>query len=346
VSSAPVLDLDTLLQPIPGTNPAGEPLGDTLRMELDSHRREPIPGDDTTSHWKADWPRVLRVTSDTLTGTGKDIHAATRLVEAATKIHGAAGLRDGLRLLQRMVAECWDRMHPVPSNGDTTDIRESPIIWLNDIGRGARFPQTIGRIPVFRVSGASFGPLDLQSKELKAAFEEAVTNAKPATLEALRTTHADLLAARQALADLAATLSTRRIDPDGTPDYASLDTSSNMGTAIERCIEMVEDIAKRRGFPLVPSTAGAEQVGGPAATSSGESHAPAATAGTRDGLYRQLSEIAAALRRIEPHSPIPFLLERCVKLGAMPFPELMRAMIRESAAIDDVERLLGIEKKE
>jgi hypothetical protein len=30
----------------------------------------------------------------------------------------------------------------------------------------------------------------------------------------------------------------------------------------------------------------------------------------------------------------------------MPFPELMRAMIREAAAIDDVERLLGIEKKE
>ena len=157
MTSAPVLDLDALLQPIPGANPAGEPLADTVRMELDTNRREPIPGDDTTSHWKADWPKVLRVTTETLTAGGKDIHAAARLVEASTKLHGAAGLRDGLRLLQRMVAECWDRMYPVPSNGDTTDIRESPIIWLNDIGRGARFPQTIANIPLFRTSGASFG---------------------------------------------------------------------------------------------------------------------------------------------------------------------------------------------
>ena len=136
MTSATVLDLDSLLQPIPGDKPAGEPLSDTLRMELDANRREPIPGDDTTSHWKADWPKVLRVTSESLTEKGKDIHAAARLVEAATKVHGAAGLRDGLRFLQRMVDECWDRIHPVPSNGDTTDIRESPIIWLNDVGRG------------------------------------------------------------------------------------------------------------------------------------------------------------------------------------------------------------------
>src|SRR4029079_7005085 len=120
-----------------------------------------------------------------------------RLVEAATKVHGVAGLRDGLRLLQRLVAECWDRIHPIPTNGDTTDIRESPIVWLNDIGRGARFPQAIASMPVFRVPGAGFGPLDLQKKELKAAFEEAVASAKPAALESLRTTYNGLLAARQ-----------------------------------------------------------------------------------------------------------------------------------------------------
>src|SRR5436190_117277 len=233
-----------------------------VRMDLDANRREPVPGDDTTAHWKADWPKVLRVTTDALTGTGKDIHAAARLTEAATKIHGAAGLRDGLRLLQRMVAECWDRMHPVPADGDTTDIRESPVIWLNDVGRGARFPQTVASLPLFRVPGASFSPLDLANKERRAALDEAVASAKPSVLESLRTTHAD------------------------------------------------------------------------------------APAGTREGLYRQLEQIAAALRRVEPHSPVPFILERCVRLGALPFPDLMRAMIQENAALDALDRLLGIEKKE
>src|SRR5262245_11039340 len=223
-----------------------------MRMELDTNRREPVLGDDTTNHWKADWPKVLRVTSETLAAKGKDIHAAARLVEAATKVHGAAGLRDGLRLLQRMVDECWDRMHPVPEEGDTTDIRENPIIWLNDVGRGARFPQAITAMPLFRMPGASFGPLDLRTKELKAAFDEAVTNAKPATLEALRVTYADLRAAKQALADLSTALTARRLDKDNASDFTSQDTASNMGTALEQCIEMVEDIAKKRAFQLIP----------------------------------------------------------------------------------------------
>jgi type VI secretion system protein ImpA len=344
VISDPVLDFDALLKPIPGANPAGEPLSDVVRMELDTNRREPVPGDDTTSHWKADWPKVLRVTTDTLTAKGKDIAAATRLVEAATKLHGAAGLRDGLRLLQRLIAECWDRVHPIPANGDTTDIRESPIIWLNDVGRGARFPQTVASIPLFRLATASFSPLDTRNKELKAAFDEAVMAAKLPSLEQLRKTHADLLAARQALTDLAAALTTRRIDKDNTPDYASTDSSSNLGSAIERCIEMVEDIAKRRAFPLVPPTPGAEpQPGEPAKANESQATPPA---GAREGLYRQIEQIAAALRRIEPHSPIPFILERCVKMGAMPFPELMRAIIRENATLDELDRLLGIEKKE
>jgi type VI secretion system protein ImpA len=345
VTSAPVLNLDSLLKPIPGDKPAGEPLTDTLRMELDVIRREPIPGDDTTNHWKADWPKVFRVTTDALAGKGKDLHAAARLVEAATKLHGAAGLRDGLRFLQRMVEECWDRIHPVPANGDTTDIRESPIIWLNDIGRGARFPQTVASIPVFRAGGASFSPLDLQKKETRAAFEEALAAAKAPALEALRTTHADLLAARQALDDLVTTLAARRVDPDNTPDYTSHDTPSNLGTALHKCVEMVEEIAKRRGIALVPPEPGSEPQGGSVAGPA-ENSTPAATAGTREGLYRQLGQIAEALRRIEPHSPIPFLLDRCVQLGAMPFPELMRAMIRENTAVDEVERLLGIDKKE
>jgi len=213
------------------------------------------------------------------------------------------------------------------------------------VGRGARFPQTVASIPLFRSGGASFSPLDLQKKETRAAFEEAVAAAQPQALEVLRGTHADLLAARQALNDLTTSLTARRLDPDNTPDYSTYDTPSNLGTALGRCIDMVEEIARRRGFALVPSAAGAEAQSGPGG-SSGEAGPSAPPAGTREGLYRQLGEIAAALRRIEPHSPIPFLLERCVKLGGMPFPELMRAMIRENAAVDEVDRLLGIDKKE
>jgi type VI secretion system protein ImpA len=345
VTSAPVLDLDALLKPLAGANPAGEPLSDMLRMELDSLRREPVSGDDTTAHWKADWPKVVQITTDALTNKGKDLHAAARLVEAATKVHGAAGLRDGLRLLHALVTQCWDRLHPMPGAGDTTDIREAPVIWLNDIGRGARFPQTVAAIALFRAAGGSFSSLDVRSKEKRAAVDDAVATAKPAVLETLRPTYGDLLACRQALQDLASALNDRRIDKDSTPDYVSLDTSSNLGTAIERCIEMVEEIAKKRAFPLTPPTE-TKTDNLPAKQAGAVSGATdvASVSELRESLYRQLEQIATTLRRIEPHSPIPFLLERCVKLSALPFPQLMRAIIRENAALAELDRLLGITK--
>lgn len=66
---------------------------------------------------------------------------------------------------------------------------------------------------------------------------------------------------------------------------------------------------------------------------------------TRDDLYRQIEVISEALQRIEPHSPIPFLLKRAVKLGNMPFPQLMRAIMEETKALDAMDKMLGIEKE-
>ncbi len=117
MTSAPVLDLDALLKPVPGPNPAGEPLPDGVRMELDTNRREPVPGDDTTAHWKADWPKVLRVTTDALTGTGKDAHAAARLVEAATKVHGVAGPGSHRRSQASRSCECRGRASAPSTHG-------------------------------------------------------------------------------------------------------------------------------------------------------------------------------------------------------------------------------------
>ena len=46
---------------------------------------------------------------------------------------------------------------------------------------------------------------------------------------------------------------------------------------------------------------------------------------SRAQVYQQLAAAAAVLQRLEPHSPIPYLINRAVELGALSFPELMRA---------------------
>jgi len=66
----------------------------------------------------------------------------------------------------------------------------------------------------------------------------------------------------------------------------------------------------------------------------------------REGLNRQLSVGVMSLERIEPHSPIPMLLRRCVRLGAMPFLQLIRETVHYAATLDELDRLLNVKKEE
>lgn len=344
MSSPAILDIDALVQPIPGDNPAGHPLPDGKRLELDELRKEPDPLDPATANRNPEWGKIVRMTTDMLEKSSKDLLAAARLVEAVTKKDGVPGLRDGMKLLHRLVTDCWDHLHPMPENGEGFDVREGPLKWLNDIGRGARFPQTVGGLVVMTTGTGEFNYFDWLDPARKPEFEEQIPKSDP---RAVKETYDDLIETQQALHDLARTLD-EKMGADVAPDFLTVENEQNLGTALTKCIGMVEEIAHRRGVALKESE-GAEAApsgGGSASPGAAAASGPAGIANTRDGLYRQLTQIASALRGLEPHSPIPYLLDRCVRLGAMPFPELMRAMVRENNTLDELDRLLGVEKKE
>jgi len=345
VSSPAILDIDSLVKPIPGANPAGHPLPDGKRLELDDLRKEPDPLDPATANRNPDWNKIIRTTSEMLVNSSKDLLAAARLLEAATKKSGVPGLRDGLKFLHRLVTDCWEHLHPMPEEGEGFDVREGPMKWLNDVGRGARFPQAVAGLILLRTGTGDFSYFDWLEPTRKAEFEEAIPRADPAAVKQM---HEDLIEAREALTNLATTLD-EKMGAEVAPDFLTAENDLNLGTAINRCIGMVEEIAHRRGVRLKEedeAAAESSEVAPATGSSVAVAAGPAGIANTRDGLYRQLSQIAIALRNIEPHSPVPFLLERCVRLGAMPFPELMRAIIRENGTLDELDRLLGMEKKD
>src|SRR5713226_9240280 len=125
MASPPILEFETLLAPIEGANPAGEELPFPVRKKLDDARKDINPNlfapDDPRRPEKpqpADWPGIEQLAKDTLARTRKDLLVAARLTEALVKRHGFGGLRDGLRLMRRLVKECWDRVYPVIQDGD------------------------------------------------------------------------------------------------------------------------------------------------------------------------------------------------------------------------------------
>ena len=144
----PLLDLDALLAPIPGDDPAGSSVPFATREKLEEDRKEISPDDYSADDprrpdqpKRADWPSIARLARETLMATSKDLMVAARLVEAITQTGGFVGLRDGLTLLQRMADEAWDRIRPPIEEPGDLEVRAAPFFWLDDADRGGVVPQ-------------------------------------------------------------------------------------------------------------------------------------------------------------------------------------------------------------
>jgi type VI secretion system protein ImpA len=140
MATEPLIDFDTLVQPIPGDDPAGEPVPFAVRAEMEEARKEIHPEDfspddplrPAEAKW-ADWAAVVRSATDTLTTTSKDLLVAARLTEALTKRHGFAGLADGLHLLLSHEADLIFRQGAgqpaVLEGGEPFDLRPPLSSW-------------------------------------------------------------------------------------------------------------------------------------------------------------------------------------------------------------------------
>src|SRR4030095_16834864 len=102
-NSADVMDIEALLAPIPGDNPAGENLQYAgLYDEVRKERR--ADEDFAQGEWRksdtktANWNQVVKLTTEAITSTTKDLQTAAWLTEALVKLHGVTGLRTGLKI--------------------------------------------------------------------------------------------------------------------------------------------------------------------------------------------------------------------------------------------------------
>ncbi|MCW8327860.1 type VI secretion system ImpA family N-terminal domain-containing protein [Photobacterium sp. SDRW27] len=65
----------------------------------------------------------------------------------------------------------------------------------------------------------------------------------------------------------------------------------------------------------------------------------------RDQVFHQLRDIADYFRKTEPHSPVAYLLEKAIRWGYMPLPELMTELLsNQQETIDRVFNLTGLDE--
>jgi len=359
MSAEHTVDLDALLAPIPGDNPAGEEVRYAGPYDSISEARRADDvldqGDWVRETKSADWRAVTILATETLSTRSKDLQIAAWMTEALVKQFGFAGLRDGLQLLRELQERFWDSLYPVIEDGDL-EFRAGPLEWLND-----KLPVSIREIPVTRSrSGVEYawrhwdesrtvdnlGRQDVEAMRAALAegkisgeqFDNAVAGTPRAHYEKL---FADLSGCWEQYQRLDAV-----VDEKFGREAPGL---LGLRDSIEGCRDLVERILKEKRQVEPDATPVSE---------AGTNEAPVATeeapvAGglsleprNRADALRRLGAVAAFFRRTEPHSPVAYLVQRAVQWGEMPLDRWLNEVIKDETALAHVRETLGLKDTE
>jgi type VI secretion system ImpA family protein len=335
---------DGLLDPVAGDAPAGADLRWTpIWDEIETARRDETD-DLPRGVWEvdvkaADWSRVVTLCRDALATRGKDLRLACRLVEAAARRDGPAALGAGLRFLAAFCEASWSAMHP-EHDGTADSPRLAPLEWLD----GAL--ALAASLAPLAVAETETGPRTLTASDHAAARRrEAATRAGGSTKAGrgwIAVAQFDAAMDRAPLADIEALIGAFEgaqaaavaleaalvgLAGDAAPAFVRL------RAAADDALALLRPALARRPRPVAPpasspSPALAAEIAMINDAIDGPRRAEPESISDRDEAYAALARIAALLRRIEPHSLTPYLLERAVRWGAMSAPEVLSDLTR------------------
>jgi type VI secretion system protein ImpA len=321
-----------LLTPIPGDNPSGKTLRyDPVYDKIREARREEdvLPqGDWSREVKKADFPLVIKLTTEALSTKSKDLQLASWLTEAILFRDHVAGLREGLDLLRGLMETFWDTLYPEIDDGDL-EFRAGPLGWV-----GSKLDVAVRRLPItkskldyfkYQESRRVGYEADAVSEEKTAARAAAIAEKKCTAEEfdeAIRATGdayyeklaANLTAALESLQSLE-TLSDEKFGREA-PSF------SNLRTALDELLDFVkqyhkpaeevtEEPADTPAEDAAEETAAAVGTAAPAAKKKSVTAEPA----DRDDAMQRLAIVAHFLRHESPLNPVPYLLLRAMRWG-------------------------------
>ena len=358
MASPDVLDLERLLTPIEGENPAGRDMreDDALvplyfqikdaRSAARAAERSAVDEEDTGSI-APEWRTIVEMAPDVLAETSKDLEIACWLTEALIRFEDFAGLRDGFKLMKGLVEGFWDNLYPPEDEIDGPEAKFAPLSGLNGEGGDGTLIQPIRQI--FLTQGDTpFAAWHYRQASELASLDEARrtarvdagaptlemidTSARQTSADFFRTLSQDLSGAIEAFKELEAALDAR-LGMDGPP-------TSNIRNAMAESLEIVERLTRDILIEAPEDdseTAGgdgadAEDQDGGTITVTRRAGASMDVIETRDDALKQLLKIADFFKRTEPHSPIAYTLEDLVRRGRMTLPDLLSELISDEEA--------------
>lgn len=365
MSLAPVIDVEAILAPIPGDNPAGidprESASSTspyyrLKDARAAARAEERAAIDADAPVPEAWGTVVDLGTALLASQSKDLEAAAWLTEGLIRVEGFVGLRDGLTVIARLAQAYWDDVYPQPDE-DGLEIRVSPVAGLAGSGATGTLDRPIRNTPLTDGGGGAYSFWHFeQANDLEKITDDDRREARLAAgtitletfrrslgetpVETLRDTLLTLGECETALALLSDTL-----DGVAGADAPSFTPLQELLGAVAGCLRYVaaDRLVAIEAGPAVE--VGAATGVGTSSVPEGAGPAPPRRPGefaNRDEALTMLAQIGTYFRRTEPQSPISYTIEHAVRRARMSLPELLKELAQDPDHMQHILSAAGI----
>lgn len=336
-----IVDVDVLLQEVEAGMPCGPNLEyDPLFLELEQNalgKPEVQYGSTIVAAVPPEWKLVKKQAFELL-GRSRDLRVAMLLLRSLLALHAIPGFADGVKLIERLVEERWDSVHPQLDPDDDNDptlrinclatlldasailreLKETAFVQLPNLG-----PLTVR---VLEVTSGEVPPSAGQSAIAQSSIDAALRDVRPeAMLEAAQA----VAQAHDSVANLEAVL-VRQVGATNALDLGPLKRQlRRMRDVLAPHLPQTEETQPMADAAIPDDTAaGADSAVRPstaAAPISGEIN-------SRADVVRMLDKILAYYQRNEPSSPVPMLIERAKRLAPKNFFEIMEELAPESVS--------------
>lgn len=352
-----ILDLDLLLKPISENSPCGEDIRKSnntfyykIKNARSSARIVERQNPDNLQKTFNLWNIVFEGSIEALSVYSKDLEITAWLIEALVRKHEIAGFRDGFCLVNGLLISFWESLYPKLETVESD--RLFAFTGLNGEERAGALIAPLYRVHI--TQGKTLGPFALWNY-IQAIELEKIT---------------DLQKREDKIKGGAITILELENAAKETPKDFFLQLSEDIQDALKefKCFENLLDEKCKENAPptsmirttlekaqegvnflykdLLDQAAGENNDIGGFVASEGAA-LPETFEGShllsREAAFKSLLEIARFFKRTEPHSPLPYILERAVRWGQLSLPDLLSELVDDESARKRFFQLTGIE---
>ena len=337
--------LAEITKSVPGEQPAGRDLSLTGELlELETMAKPVLPTNtdgkriaDDFSELEPDWAK-LGARCEQLLRVSRDLHVAAFYLAALLRVHGFAGLAHGLELIRKLMSTSDFKPYPQTEAKDSGAYIERWYALVavscpyKQEGDLLRIVEGIRNIPLAKIEGLSCRYKDVIAARQQVGGEDTATVERIRNEWKLSPTEERAEAISSLKLALDATAEIEALLVAQTPEeYAPVGGNPRplhvLASELKSLLEFISSSVPQ--LQTVPSVVGEAR---PAV--SGEFH-------SRSEAIRVLTQIAEYFRKTEPASPVPYFIDRAVRLVDRNFMSLLGDLVPD--AVSRFQTLAGVE---